>query len=255
MITIGPQISLNGLWIYLDALNLRSYPRSGNTWTDLSGNGNTCTLTGSYATLESTDTGILFSNGGGKYARRASMSALNTTTVTIEVGVHLWALPTVSGYTGNCKFGIVELSDNYGLINTGFRLSCEYEQTDFRFTASLAGDVGLNIKNIVSPVWREGSHYCWTVVMSKWNVAAASEITHYINGVLVTDTAPTANGGINYAFNNTNNFTADTLNIMGRAGGVQCADGSLSFLRIYNRGLTATEIMANFTGMRGRFGL
>jgi hypothetical protein len=40
----GPNIVYNGLVLYLDAANSRSYPGSGATWTDLSGNGNNGTL-------------------------------------------------------------------------------------------------------------------------------------------------------------------------------------------------------------------
>ena len=36
----GPKIVTDGLVLYLDAVNTNSYPGSGNTWSDLSGNGN-----------------------------------------------------------------------------------------------------------------------------------------------------------------------------------------------------------------------
>ena len=35
-------IVTDGLVLYLDAANSRSYSGSGNTWLDLSGSGNTC---------------------------------------------------------------------------------------------------------------------------------------------------------------------------------------------------------------------
>jgi hypothetical protein len=41
----GPEIAESGLVLALDAGNLKSYPTTGTTWTDLSGNGNTGTLT------------------------------------------------------------------------------------------------------------------------------------------------------------------------------------------------------------------
>ena len=41
----GPDISESGLVLALDAGNPKSYPGSGTTWTDLSGNGNNGTLT------------------------------------------------------------------------------------------------------------------------------------------------------------------------------------------------------------------
>lgn len=39
-INTGPNIVLSGLVLHLDAANKRSYPGSGTTWSDLSGNGN-----------------------------------------------------------------------------------------------------------------------------------------------------------------------------------------------------------------------
>ena len=41
----SPKIITNGLVLSLDAANNKSYPRSGTTWSDLSGNNNTGTLT------------------------------------------------------------------------------------------------------------------------------------------------------------------------------------------------------------------
>ena len=41
----SPSIVMNGLVLALDAANSKSYPGSGTTWTDLSGNSNTGTLT------------------------------------------------------------------------------------------------------------------------------------------------------------------------------------------------------------------
>jgi len=43
----SPSIATNGLVLYLDAANEKSYPGSGTTWNDLSGRENHHTLTGS----------------------------------------------------------------------------------------------------------------------------------------------------------------------------------------------------------------
>jgi hypothetical protein len=40
----GPQIVRDGLVLYLDAANTKSYHGSGTTWSDLCGNGNDGTL-------------------------------------------------------------------------------------------------------------------------------------------------------------------------------------------------------------------
>ena len=46
-ISRGPNIVRNGLVLALDAANLRSYPGTGTTWADLSGNGYDATMYGS----------------------------------------------------------------------------------------------------------------------------------------------------------------------------------------------------------------
>lgn len=43
----SPRIITDGLIMYVDAANSKSYPGSGSTWFDISGNGNSLTLTGS----------------------------------------------------------------------------------------------------------------------------------------------------------------------------------------------------------------
>jgi len=40
----GPNIVTNGLTLILDSQSPRSYPGTGTTWYDLSGNNNHCTL-------------------------------------------------------------------------------------------------------------------------------------------------------------------------------------------------------------------
>ena len=59
-IKYGPDIVKCNLICLLDSANIKSYPGSGNTWTDLSGNGNNATLVN--PTYNSTTKAIFFSN-------------------------------------------------------------------------------------------------------------------------------------------------------------------------------------------------
>lgn len=59
----GPNIVRDGLVLALDAASPRSYPGSGTTWTDLSGNGNDFTLDSSGITYNSS--GYFDLTGGG----------------------------------------------------------------------------------------------------------------------------------------------------------------------------------------------
>jgi len=60
----GPNIVKNGLVLSLDAGNVKSYPGSGTSWTDLSENGNTGTLTNgpTFNSYEARTNGNLYSN-------------------------------------------------------------------------------------------------------------------------------------------------------------------------------------------------
>lgn len=62
----GPNIVRDGLVLALDAASPRSYPGSGNTWTDLSGNGNDFTLDSSGISYNSA--GYFDLTGGGATA-------------------------------------------------------------------------------------------------------------------------------------------------------------------------------------------
>lgn len=62
----GPNIVTDGLVLYLDAANTKSYPGSGTTWNDLSGNGNNGTLINGYI-FNSIGNGNLVFDGSNDY--------------------------------------------------------------------------------------------------------------------------------------------------------------------------------------------
>jgi hypothetical protein len=81
IIDSNQKIVTNGLILNLDAAQLRSYPTTGTTWTDLSGSGNNATLinTPTYSTLGG---GSILFNGTNSYA---SGNIQNSTTYTFNV--------------------------------------------------------------------------------------------------------------------------------------------------------------------------
>lgn len=81
IIDSNQKIVTSGLILNLDAAQLRSYPTTGTTWTDLSGNGNNATLINSptYSTLGG---GSILFNGTNSYA---SGNIQNSSTFTINI--------------------------------------------------------------------------------------------------------------------------------------------------------------------------
>jgi hypothetical protein len=94
----GPNTITNGLVLSLDAANAKSYPGSGNTWFDISGNNNHFTLynSPSYNTL-----GYFVLDGVDDYIRSTNTLNLSNTNV---VTVDLWL--KVNSYPGS---GIVDI--------------------------------------------------------------------------------------------------------------------------------------------------
>lgn len=215
----GPKITTNGLVLALDAGNRKSYPGSGTTWFDLSGNGNNGTLTN----------GPIFDSGSGGNI----------------------AFDGIDDYINCGSMSSVQLSNNFTLsvwhrnINTGYLID--------------QGDIGndptgcleytnrgltLGFNNIES-VTATGTF----TDTSKWNHVACTfssgTVNFYINGIFdsvkITVTTTFSPLGI--------------LKIGRRAfntSGIML--GNVSMVNIYNRILSPQEILQNYNATRSRFG-
>ena len=80
----GPDISENGMVLYLDTSNTRSYPGSGTTWTDLSGNGNNFSLVNG-PTFSSSNLGSIVFDGTDDNLQISSFRAYNRELTATEV--------------------------------------------------------------------------------------------------------------------------------------------------------------------------
>jgi len=74
----GPNISTSGLVLALDAANTKSYPGSGTTWTDMSGNNNNGTLTNG-PTFNSANGGSIVFDGSNDFVTLGNQSVLGFT--------------------------------------------------------------------------------------------------------------------------------------------------------------------------------
>ena len=81
---IAPNIVDNGLVLYLDAANIKSYPTTGATWTDLSKSGYTGTLTNG-PTFNSNNGGSIVFDGVNDYVQTNFQT--DPTTMTFEYWV------------------------------------------------------------------------------------------------------------------------------------------------------------------------
>ncbi len=220
----------DGLQLYLDAGQTASYPGSGTTWTDLSGNGKNYTLTNG-PTYSSSNGGIItFAGASSQYASSA-LSLYNSTTFPAYT-MNLWAYPTGAG-------NFVSVLGQ-ATINSGYHYSA--------IEISAAGVIkfGQWIGGMATIATSTQSLNAWYNLVITYSSSLA---TAYVNGVSVGTSATT------WSAPGANTFMAlmaiDTTNM----GTGAYASGSLGAFMVYNRSLTAGEVSTNFNALRSRYGI
>jgi len=221
----GPPIITNGLVLALDAADRNSYPGSGTTWTDLSGNGNTGTLTNG-PTYSSSNGGSIVFDGTNDYI---SFNSLTTSSL---------GLTSSSGATLSCWLKLTLLSRWTGV----FTFWGPAANVDFGWDIQPTNNIRI-WKNGNAPGGPSISSYSglWTNYVL---VSNSSGTIFYINGNQFTTTATGGNIG-----------SVSGRNLMFGDHWDSPIQGNASSILIYNRALTATEIQKNFNAQRGRFGI
>ena len=222
----GPEIVNDGLVLCLDAANSRSYPGSGTAWTDLSGNGNTGTLTNG-PTYNSSNLGF-FQFVTNNFAAIPNNVALDTQTPTVEV----WVKTNATNQNG-FWFEKGTVNSQYSLFQSGGNIL-------WRMI------IGGSIRNLTTTTATYMNTSNWYQVVGTYTSGTRRL---YINGVLVnfdtqTGTIATNSGGM-------------SIGVYGGFNGTRgyYYNGNLSSCKVYNRALTAEEIQQNFNATRGRYGI
>lgn len=229
---VGTQpVVADGLVLYLDAGNTNSYPGTGTTWSDLSGNGLDAVHTttpdfidggvgGAFdfqsdgAVFEITDDPLL--NLGGTSADRRFTVAVWVESTNLTADTYIFSklsneLAMLMGYQDN----------NVNMfVNAGYRPAASTTQM-----------------SISSGTW---THFVYT----KGPNAESDNWKGYKNGV--------------EQFTATQSFGFDDTSldlVIGSAGGVAHYEGRLAIMQLYDRALTPAEVQQNFDADKARFGL
>lgn len=223
----SPKIVTNGLVLCLDAANNKSYVSGSTTWTDLSPNQNTGTLTNG-PTFSSTNGGAIVFDGTNDYVDCGTNLSFTTTGFSICA----WVYPTsATSYRTvfNKGNGTTAAGSQYELLSS-FNGSNKFQFDVF---------IGGARTDTASPS---------TYALNKWyyvcGTRSGSLNTLYENGVS-TNTVTIAG---------TLNTTANTTKI-GIAGSTLPFSGNIAIAQIYNRALSASEILQNYNATKIRFGL
>jgi hypothetical protein len=230
----SPKIITNGLVLSLDAANNKSYPRSGTTWTDLSGNSNTGTLING-PTFSNVNGGSISFDGTNDYVNIANSTILQVAD-TFTVCAWIYATTLAARYAifstrVNNPAGCWQLeigSTGDGSLSTN-RIA---------FTG-VATWISETFDNVIST--NRWFHICLTKVNN-----ATTGGTFYINGAPVTNRQTNA-----YTISN----NSDSKRIATSNGTSELFTGNISQTSLYNRSLTAAEVLQNYNATKSRFGL
>ena len=221
----GPDIITDGLVLSLDAGSTRSYPGTGTTWYDLSGNENNFTFSGTPSVCG------LFDNEGSVYASRAAMPIDSS----------------VNGYTIEVCFKInVDLGTGYqNVFQNG---TSPNRHMVWYFTSSNNLNALFHIPNSynnLSDTLSLNTFYYLQLAYSP-SGGGSNGRRAWINGVEKT-VSNTAAGNVTAA-------GIATIGIDNNLSSGQ-SDMSYAFIRYYDKGLSEAEILQNFNAQKSRFGL
>jgi len=224
-IAYNTSIVRDGLVLYLDAANKKSYSGTGTAWNDLRGATNTAELVNS-PTFNSSNAGY-FEFVTDDFARMQNDTSLDAQSPTVEVWVKTNSL-TQNGFFFE-----------KGTVNTQYSLF--QEGTTLRWRMNLVS-IGINTLSITSSNFLNTDS--WFQIVGTYT---SGDRRIYINGVQVA--ADTQTGTIN------TNSGGMSVGVYGGYAGSRgyYYNGNLSSVKVYNRALSATEIQQNFNALRGRY--
>ena len=226
----GPTVVTNGLVLSLDAADRNSYPGSGTTWTDMSGNGNNGTLTNG-PTFSSANQGAIVFDGVDDYANFGNILNFTSEPFTFSHWFYCNTLSTNQAGQGPVIFykGSFQVNGYYAQVNLDGSLGFRTNQSGVRQNSTTAAGV------ITAGIWYNASY-----------TRLGSSIRVYINGI---DTTSVADSHVNPT-SSTNNFT-----IANYQNGFIYGNIRISSFLTYNRALTASEVLQNYNATKTRFGL
>ena len=222
----GPKIITSGCVLSLDAAERLSYPRTGTTWRDLSGNNNNGTLTNG-PTFNAGNLGSIVFDGTNDYVISSNFTP-NFSTKTLSGWVKLSSISQQGG-------GLITLQSIDGLVFD----SIVYNETGQGWGFGSNGFSRTNWSGV-----SETSTSVWVNITATYE---NSNYRMYRNGILIYTL--TSFGALNFNFNSNVQLGYRHLG----SSGYLAATISQGF--VYNIALSAAQVLQNYNATKGRFGL
>ena len=227
----SPSIVRDGLVLYLDAANPKSYPGSGTTWFDISGNGRNCSWVSTPSV--GTDTGVKYFTTLGN---RCLGPASNSLGITNTSGYTIFLMVKQLSLAGAAAFKF------YSPAGRGIFAHATWIDNNIYF------DQGGCCSSDTRTNTASGGISEWTILVFRRFTNSSTRSIIKNNSILVTNTATASDI-------NLNSTALDIASADEYGGNSSVWNARLNSFVVYNRGLSDSEIEKNFNALRGRFGV
>ncbi|NWJ44003.1 LamG domain-containing protein [Marine Group I thaumarchaeote] len=204
----------------LDAADKNSYPGCGTTWSDLSPNGNNGTLTNG-PTFDSGNGGSIDFDGSNDIVTTNLVPSFTSSNATQIAWVYYNSTPGGFGSHNSRRFYM-------GFQNQG-NLGWGYNNVN-NWSSGVSHNASINEWCMIAIVGENGTTY------------------PYVNGESL---------GVGFTYSTASGTEPNTTYQLGRVtgGDLGYLDGKIASVHIYNKALTAAEVLQNYNAQRSRFGV
>lgn len=219
----GPKIVTDGLVMYLDAANPKSYPGTGTGWTDMVGSNNGTLTNG--PTFNSGSAGSIEFDGVDDYVNCGN--SLDTLSSNL-LSVFSWFK-----CTSTTNEPLLFRTTNY---SSGWNISVSNGILRTTLRPSVGNNNNIYSGTIATDTWYYGGFTC-----------DGTTIKQYLNGINLSQTPVATTLNLN---------NSDTLLVGGNLiYGTYSMQGSIQVAQIYSRALIASEVLQNYNATKSRYEL
>lgn len=225
----GPQIVKDGLVLWLDAANNKSYTSGSAIWRDMSGNNNTGTLTNG-PTFSNANNGSIVFDG------------INDNVLDPTVNYNSYS----NNFTANVWIKANTTSGNNGIMGWGHSGVVPY------YTWALTISDG----KFTTQIYNGVNHYVTSSIVEA-NVWYNAAFVVYQSGLMelyINSTKFSALGSSNLIRSRTDQYDRTIIGTNPNTS-QPTLNGNIATTQIYNRALTPSEVQQNFNALRGRYNL
>ena len=238
-------VAAENLIYNLDAGDLTSYPGSGSTWYDISDSGYNTSLISN--PIYSSSPGYITTNGTNQYMELANTEAFDFGTSDFTVEYWFRKLADTSSF------------DNISGVNKW--TNGQYNPSGCEFSLGIGNGSGGAGNTFAFSIGVGTTNYSTgqsptAITLNSWQHAvgmrSGNKLISYLNGVLQKSTTPTG-FTVNSVMNNSSGRRL-RISALSYTSGASYTKADSAIVRIYNRALTADEVLASFNADQYRFG-